>query len=133
MAIPKSSGLSNAQTYFIADKASDAVKIGRSTAETHKRLATAQSYNPHVLELIATIDADVEFAIHKMCGDAHIHSEWFRLSAPVIQQALQSGQIDIPAAFIYGADETKTFIVTPRWRVASSVNTLPMADDYRFF
>jgi hypothetical protein len=68
--------------YFIIDRESDAVKIGRSK-RPKKRLVDLQTGNPNRLELMGWIepkdDSALELALHRSYAPQHRLLEWFNI------------------------------------------------------
>lgn len=76
------------RTYFVLNKDAGAVKIGTSDFP-QERLAQLQTGSPSELELILTIDSDVEEELHRRFSDHRIRGEWFRFDGAVKEFYLQ--------------------------------------------
>lgn len=71
------------KVYFI--KCNDFVKIGQ-TNNVKQRIKDLQTGNPHELQLLKTINADIkiEVQLHKQFSHLNIRGEWFALTADLI-------------------------------------------------
>ena len=77
--------------YIIVDPQSGAAKIGRSL-NPRERLDQLQTSNPHTLLLfhifpfLGYIEPYLHKFLQKMHPDLHIQGEWYKLSAPLLEE-----------------------------------------------
>ena len=65
--------------YFIRQKGTNLVKIGRTLSDPIKRMAALQTANPHDLELLAISDDAPEAYYHGLFRSKSVRGEWYRL------------------------------------------------------
>jgi Rha family phage regulatory protein len=65
------------QTYFLLDRVTGLLKIGRSV-DVGARQKTIQATSSNPLDLVLTIEKDVEHKLHKQFKKYRLHNEWFR-------------------------------------------------------
>ena len=68
----------NLKTYLLLDQSSGYCKIGK-TSDITKRIKALSCGNPDI-ELLFTIDDDVEGLLHETYKDKRVKAEWFALS-----------------------------------------------------
>lgn len=75
-----------AYVYFIANREQNAVKIGYS-ASPSARLSNLQTSTPSKLELLATIEGDMqtERQLHHRFAEYRVSGEWFRLADDLVE------------------------------------------------
>lgn len=66
--------------YFIRQKATDFIKIGKTIRNPKRRLQAFQTANPVELELIAVAKQQSEDFYHHEFQDRHMRGEWYSIS-----------------------------------------------------
>lgn len=76
----------NGFVYFITDGDRGTVKIGFST-DPKSRMASLQTSTPSKLELLATIEGDMqtERQLHQRFAEYRVSGEWFRLADDLVE------------------------------------------------
>lgn len=92
MACPFSPAAPFMAVYFIIDRESEAVKIGRSK-RPESRVATLSTGNPNPLELmgwlVSSDDSALEAALHRAYAHRRRHLEWFDIGTDEVLRELQ--------------------------------------------
>jgi len=65
--------------YFIRQKGTNLVKIGKTMLDPMKRLAALQTASPYELELLAVSDSESETYYHNLFRSKSVRGEWYRL------------------------------------------------------
>jgi hypothetical protein len=119
-------------TYIIA--AGDRIKIGQSTAPTH-RITDLQTACPLPIRvLFITRDADLEHQLHETCARFRTHGEWFETEAlgclSVLLARSRTFKVCLRCAFHWNKRDTEREFVRrhaiPRW-IACDCGPCPMA------
>ena len=66
--------------YFIGEKGSNIVKIGKTLGRPTKRMAAIQGSNAHELQLLAVSKAKPEKHYHDMFAKKRIRGEWYSIT-----------------------------------------------------
>lgn len=64
-------------TYFIQDRTSGFVKIGRCTGSVYERLSAMRSSNPNPLDVLGAYRGDDEVRVHDLFAHHRRFREWF--------------------------------------------------------
>jgi hypothetical protein len=76
----------NGAVYFMLAVGTPLVKVGWTSGDPTKRLASLQVGCPHQLIILAAIPAGAYFegVVHRKLWESHVRGEWFRLSPAVL-------------------------------------------------
>lgn len=94
-------GRSKGNVYFAQPGIGQPVKIGFTTT-LKSRMGELQVCNPHILEVLLTIDGTVddEGALHKQFHEFWIHGEWFRPEPDIFRWLLRELRNGGPPSFV---------------------------------